>query len=157
MANLLPRIRRGDDLVDYYTEVYKGKIKGVEQEWLNKQQKKYEGCMGYMQEYAKASKRYFNSYAPGKGLDSKRTYVLWKLNSICTCLRTYGYGCSWKDCNRCPVHINCRKQLEEIDMGLDKPTGGKHIQVPEDKGDRLIFHHKGKKIEVYISDENKED
>jgi len=150
--------RPENNLVDYYINLYGNKIRPVDQDWIEAQRGKYENCPGYMQSLATSSKRVFNSYAPGKGFDSKRTFVLWKLNSICECLSKYGYGCQYKDCERCPVHYNANTQLEEIDMEIDNPTGGKFIKPESQTDDRIVFYHKGKKIEVYISnEENKED
>lgn len=72
-----------NNLVDYYLNAYGDKIRPADQSWIEAQKPKYENCPGYMQSLATSSKRVFNSYAPGKGFDSKRTFVLWKLNSIC--------------------------------------------------------------------------
>lgn len=153
--NLFKKNETPANIVDYYEDLYKDRIRKVDENWILAQEGKYRNCPGYMQSLALNSKTIFNSYSPGKGLESKRTFVLWKMNSICECLGHYGFGCQHKNCKMCPVHCNAEKQLNEIDMEIDEPSGGRNIRADAYK-DRVVFDYKGHHIEVYISDTVKE-
>lgn len=145
------------NIVDYYEELYKDKIRKVDENWIASQEGKYKNCPGYMHALALNSKTIYNSYSPNKGVESKRTFVLWKMNSICECLSHYGYGCQYKSCKTCPVQCNAEKQLTEIDMEIDEPTGGGRNIKADVYNDRVAFNYKGHRIEVYISDTVKEE
>ena len=145
------------DLVDYYNKIYKDKIRGVDPKFVEKQLSSLEGCPEYQNRYARFEMpSIMNSYSPDKTMNSKITFVLWKMNSGCECLRKAGYCTKHSTCAACPVHQAAHQQLSDIEWGLDTPTG--KMQANKDviahfSGQVVVQNHQGK-IQVLITEDS---
>jgi len=126
MKNLFARNTTTEttDLVTKYRTQYAGQIRTPNAEWEKNRIQRYNEHPELIAIEANNAKSIFNSYSSeNKPMESKRTFVLWKLNSYCSTFAKCGNkNCLSNNCINCPVFKAANQQLKEIDEGTDTPT-----------------------------------
>ena len=114
-ANINLNEMTNEEVIEYFENLFKNRVRPVDPKFIQAKLKNYEGCPGYQTALTFQSEKLFQILNRRKSTESKITFILWKYHSICELLMQSGFkGCISGVCNRCRVMHNCAMALRKI-------------------------------------------